>query len=369
MTTITINNSIELRVSLIDQTLTVRRFVEGAIAANKGNSKSQASVLIETKMFTGRLTLPNDPSTQTDPVAQELIGSLDEYPSNRLAILRCTWKDGNATLVAQLLPDTASPSFGTLTIKLTQQSNKLPETRSVLDAFAAALPPLAPKLEHFVGLSEEAKTFYTAQEDLHAQQRAELSRDRLDLHKLGSAIQKEANAEAVRAKKELEDHGRSLEDLRHTEEQRLKKWESELGEQLRQMDVQAHQDARRKNQTNVEKVLEANTVFELSKKTANKRAWVHGVAVIALLLSALAYGRAAVQDDFQLEVGIPAALLFSSTLVFYLVWLREWADSHARGEAAVRFFREDLARASWLVELVFEWRENEKGRWCMKAGW
>lgn len=48
---------------------------------------------------------------------------------------------------------------------------------------------------------------------------------------------------------------------------------------------------------------------------------------------------------------------FASSVVFYIRWQDRWAEVHAAEEFRLKRFDLDIARASWLVEVMLEWSE------------
>ena len=52
--------------------------------------------------------------------------------------------------------------------------------------------------------------------------------------------------------------------------------------------------------------------------------------------------------------------LFVTTAVFFIKWNNQWFQRHANEEFQLKRMELDIDRASWFVEMAFEWKE-EKG--------
>jgi hypothetical protein len=50
---------------------------------------------------------------------------------------------------------------------------------------------------------------------------------------------------------------------------------------------------------------------------------------------------------------------FASSVVFYIRWQDRWSNAHAAEEFRLKRFDLDLARASWLVEVMLEWSKAQ----------
>jgi hypothetical protein len=53
-------------------------------------------------------------------------------------------------------------------------------------------------------------------------------------------------------------------------------------------------------------------------------------------------------------------ILFISTAIFYIRWNDQWFKEHANAEFENRKFSRDIVRASWIAELLFEWKEKKE---------
>ncbi len=53
-------------------------------------------------------------------------------------------------------------------------------------------------------------------------------------------------------------------------------------------------------------------------------------------------------------------VLFVSTAIFYIRWNDLWFKEHANAEFENRKFYVDVVRASWIAELLFEWKDKKE---------
>ena len=59
--------------------------------------------------------------------------------------------------------------------------------------------------------------------------------------------------------------------------------------------------------------------------------------------------------NIKTSIGI---LSFAGTIGFYIKWADNWARQHADEEFKLRQLELDFDRASWLVEMALEWKEE-----------
>lgn len=71
---------------------------------------------------------------------------------------------------------------------------------------------------------------------------------------------------------------------------------------------------------------------------------------------------AAGQAPFDWRVVPPftiAAALFAGTVIFYFRWTSRWADRLAHNDLEVQQYASDILRASWVAELLFEYKDEQ----------
>lgn len=113
--------------------------------------------------------------------------------------------------------------------------------------------------------------------------------------------------------------------------------------------------------------------FSLTSTTKNMRRIVHAFSI--LLLLAFASGSIAVgieltslvTSDAPLNVAVFVASAlrqiffagaFTATAVFYLRWNNVWFQQHAEEEFRLKQLELDFDRASWVVEMALEWKDE-----------
>jgi len=118
----------------------------------------------------------------------------------------------------------------------------------------------------------------------------------------------------------------------------------------------------------MESVLSQRESIKVSTDTEDKRTPIKYICMATMAFSALvAAGELAVLYHSTSTIGLyqaiplaSAAIVFGSTAIYFLRWSDRWFKRHADAEFRDMRFRDDILRASWLAELVFEW-ESEKG--------
>jgi hypothetical protein len=117
-------------------------------------------------------------------------------------------------------------------------------------------------------------------------------------------------------------------------------------------------------------IAKRNERFSLSESTLRKRFPVHLVywSLIVLLLAVLIYNLTwgSQHDPVNQHWWVNAVRLpllsaaLAAALVYYLRWNDGWFRKHADEEFRTKQFELDVDRASWLVEMAMEWKD-EKG--------
>lgn len=135
-----------------------------------------------------------------------------------------------------------------------------------------------------------------------------------------------------------------------------------------QFDARESKLVRRSLLEQIQGRIEEQKEITLSPKTIEKRQWVHGICISALVLSAalvatFAYKAMSMENvDWRFFVPVSVGtVFFIATVVYYVRWSDQWFREHAQAEFRNKQFSADILRASWLTELLFEW-EKEKER-------
>lgn len=157
------------------------------------------------------------------------------------------------------------------------------------------------------------------------------------------------------------------EELAKKRSDELEAREAALTKRLSEIDDRDSRHARREIRKEMQKAIQGRAEkFELTKGTRHMRWPMHGLCVA--LLCAFAWGiwhtlqfGIAGADPWQVAVRqVFLGLGFSSTAVFYIRWLNDWFQQHSREEFKLKRLELDLDRASWVVEMALEWKD-EKG--------
>jgi len=189
--------------------------------------------------------------------------------------------------------------------------------------------------------------------------------------------------ERVRKKRdeELETKEKSLEakfDRKHQEleesirarELANEKRAAELEARSKELDDRAAKHARRQHYKEIKEKFKAlSEKFELTAGTANLRNVVFGFTIGLMVLFALVAGWFLYQTFTEQNLThIIAAIvkqvvftsLFVTTAYFFIRWNNQWFQRHANEEFRLKRMELDIDRASWFVEMAFEW-SDEKG--------
>lgn len=178
----------------------------------------------------------------------------------------------------------------------------------------------------------------------------------------------EAKEKALEAK--VEQRQRELEEAAKARQQEQDRRASELEALQKELDDRAAKHARRQHYKDIkEKFKSWSETFQVTAGTKSLR---HSVFWFTVLLMAL-FGALAgwflfqsftVQDSTLMVAAIVKqvafTILFVSTAYFFIRWNNQWFQRHANEEFRLKRMELDIDRASWFVEMAFEWKE-EKG--------
>ena len=142
--------------------------------------------------------------------------------------------------------------------------------------------------------------------------------------------------------------------------------EEALAEAKRDLDDRSSTHARRKLREDLlSSIRKSTSNFNLSESTSKKRwpaqaAFVFaGVALVTA--AALSFWRSETDPTWIPLVRFAvSAISFLGLAVFYIRWQDGWAQAHAQEEFTQRRLELDVDRASWVVEVGLEWKD-EKG--------
>ncbi|MFO0945611.1 MAG: hypothetical protein U1D30_06660 [Planctomycetota bacterium] len=177
--------------------------------------------------------------------------------------------------------------------------------------------------------------------------------------------QKDIELEAKYRDKEAE-----LETKEQNRQAAIKEQWDAIEEQKKELDDRAAKHARRQHYKEIkEKFKSWSESFGVTKGTQGLRrgvSWVTGIlaAAFAALAGYFLFQTTSVADNAQFIVvsvkQVTFTALFVSTVYFLIRFNRQWFEQHADEEFRLKRMELDIDRASWFVEMAFEWRE-EKG--------
>ena len=146
---------------------------------------------------------------------------------------------------------------------------------------------------------------------------------------------------------------------------RLGERERELEERVSEFETRENRHVRRDLLRRIQAVIDSRKTIELSPKTGEKRKDVRGLLRGLLLAGAIlaaVFGYKVVASDevkwhhiAPLSAGV---VMFTSGLIYFIRWSDQWFSRHAQAEFRNMKFSDDILRASWIAEMLFEWKES-----------
>ena len=171
-----------------------------------------------------------------------------------------------------------------------------------------------------------------------------------------------------------EEFKRSLKKLEasyNEKDSELKKRELDIDEKLKHFDDLNNRDSRRKLREDIKKELENRSdVFKLTKATNNKRWPIHllFIFIIIALGTFAIFGKNIFKISTTGTISEIIALIETPlfiislivTIIFYIRWNDHWAQMHADEEFRLKRLDLDIDRASWVVEMAMEWKDEKQ---------
>jgi len=160
----------------------------------------------------------------------------------------------------------------------------------------------------------------------------------------------------------------ALEEDFKAREQKLQEKEAALVKLRSEIDDRDSRHVRRKIQEDLKAELQKRgTKFELTEGTRKLRIPVFWFTILLLIL----FGGAATAllcrdlisssgtDPWLIGRQLAFTAAFGITAVFFIRWFYKWFQQHATEEFKLKRLDLDIARASWLVEMVMEWKDEK----------
>ena len=175
---------------------------------------------------------------------------------------------------------------------------------------------------------------------------------------------------ASRAKKLEEEHAVRLEKAEResaAKEAAVNARAEELENRAKELDDRASRHVRREIRKEfLQKLASREQEFKLSKSTNTKRKPIHILFGLLLIVSiglsivgflAVESGPDNLYAYLRLFVGLAG---IAASTVYYIRWADQWFRQHADEEFRLRRLALDFDRASWVVEMALEWKQEKE---------
>lgn len=199
------------------------------------------------------------------------------------------------------------------------------------------------------------------------------------LEQLVASLTHDLEEARVASEQSLTEKEKHLEDRFDAREVRLEKEYRHRDEELNQkaatldareesLNLQAAKAERRQVRHDLKKTLKDwSENFEITSGTTRLRIIIHGLSSVLLALFGIAAGTYLYQSLQALDTAQLIAthikqgvftLLFVTTAIFYARWNTHWFEKRAAEEFRLKRMELDFDRASWFVELAFQWKDE-----------
>ena len=142
---------------------------------------------------------------------------------------------------------------------------------------------------------------------------------------------------------------------------------AELAQEKAELDLRRSTAARRALLTDMRTLIGAD--FDVKPKTVSRRNVIHAVCILAMVGgAALVYVGAhrlfaSERFDWRFMATVWSGLvLVGTTLIYYLRWNNHWFGQLVGEEFDRRKLDVDVLRASWVAEMLMEWKEERQGQ-------
>ncbi len=181
--------------------------------------------------------------------------------------------------------------------------------------------------------------------------------------------EREYDAKEKALEERIEQRVAELEAQAKRQQEELDQRSAELDARSKELDDRAAKHARRQHYKDIkEKFQSWNEKFQVTPGTSGLRKSVFWTTLALLMLFGGLAGWFLVQsvtaeDNTHLIAAvvkqITFTLLFVSTAFFFIRWNNQWFQRHADEEFRLKRMELDIDRASWFVEMAFEWKEDK----------
>jgi hypothetical protein len=185
-------------------------------------------------------------------------------------------------------------------------------------------------------------------------------------------LDKESDQLRTKNLTELDEERKKVEASKSEMEAALKERELQLDERTKQLDDRSSRHARRQLRQDLKKSLEERGhAFKLSPTTNLKRIPLHLLFILLILIPTMAFLRSITIDVTQTQLEsawswfyvlkpVLSGVAVAAAIIFYIRWNNEWFHQHSSEEFRLKRLDLDIDRASWIVEMALEWKD-EKG--------
>jgi hypothetical protein len=213
-------------------------------------------------------------------------------------------------------------------------------------------------------LGPELSTFYRQREAsvLRLEETAQRLIEQNTAYRAGIDVQLVAKREELDA--ELNARRAQLQSEYDVREQELADVREKLRQRESALNDRASTHERRELRKELKKIIEArNTSFGLTEATRRKRWPTMALFVILALSTGILTGfsawHALTDPSLLLAVRLLlSGISFLTTMAFFIRWNDRWAQIHAEEEFRLKRLELDIDRASWVVEMALEWKEE-----------
>lgn len=223
---------------------------------------------------------------------------------------------------------------------------------------------LGPELSEFYARREQTLQRLESLTERLIEQNSQYRRD-VDQETTALRQRLQAENEAERSKNRAEADAKEAE---------LKEQEKALGERIRALDDRRATHARRQIRADMkQRIRDREADFSLTPKTVRKRFPIHILFGVLVTVPALVltwglwdvWWHGARWDgtpvDWVRLLRIPlGAAGVAGFVVYYIRWLDQWFRQHAEEEFRLKRFDLDIDRASWVVEMMLEWKDEKQ---------
>jgi hypothetical protein len=191
------------------------------------------------------------------------------------------------------------------------------------------------------------------------------------LSQLSAANTERMNEIIIKKTEELDgryvQRNKELDETYNLKNQALTEREEAFRKEKSGFDARENTVVRRDLLKQIERILGEQKRIEITPRTIRKRIPIHVICIFAMLAALCLSGvfgykiyADSVVDWHHIAPFSTGILLFVSTAIFYIRWNDLWFKEHANAEFENRKFYVDTVRASWIAELLFEWKEKKE---------